>query len=89
MKQKTPAPVLVLSTEGVAQKTLPPILVSIRQAAELLNVCPRTVQNLITTKHLRAKKLGRRTLLSYPELVVFARHDHATAMSSTAPGQVQ
>jgi excisionase family DNA binding protein len=62
------------------QKTaLDPILVGIRQSAELLNVCPRTVQNLITAKRLRARKLGRRTLLSYRELVEFARHDHATA----------
>jgi excisionase family DNA binding protein len=63
------------------QKTaLDPLLVSVRQAAELLNVCPRTVQNLLTAKRLRARKLGRRTLLCYRELVEFARHDHATAL---------
>jgi excisionase family DNA binding protein len=69
------------------QKTLAPILVSIRQAAELLNVCPRTVQNLLIGKRLRARKIGRRTLLSYRELVEFARHDHATAISSTEQAQ--
>jgi excisionase family DNA binding protein len=78
----------VLSTEGMEQKTLAPILVGIRQSAELLNVCPRTVQNLIVAKRLRARKLGRRTLISYRDLLEFARHDHATT-STTAPEQVQ
>jgi len=67
------------------QKTLSPILVSIRQAAELLNVCPRTVQNLVIAKRLRARKIGRRTLIPYSALVQFSRHDHAT----DAPEQPQ
>lgn len=73
----------MLDTAEMEQKTLSPILVSIRQAAELLNVCPRTVQNLVIAKRLRARKLGRRTLLSYRELLEFSRHDHTT----TAPEQ--
>ena len=59
-------------------KTLSPILVSVKQAADLLNVCPRTVQNLVVAKRLRARKIGRRTLLSYRELLAFARCDHPT-----------
>ena len=62
---------------------LSPILVTIKDAANLLSVCPRTVQNLIVAKKLKARKVGRRTLLSYRELLTFAQHDHST----TAPEQ--
>jgi excisionase family DNA binding protein len=62
----------------VDPKSLSPILVSIRQAAELLAVCPRTITNLLAAKKLKGRKLGRRTLLSYRELLEFSRHDHAT-----------
>jgi excisionase family DNA binding protein len=58
---------------------LSPILVTIRDAANLLSVCPRTVQDLIVAKKLKARKVGRRTLLSYRDLVEFSRHDHTTA----------
>lgn len=61
------------------QTPLSPILVSINAAAALLGVCPRTVQNLLIAKHLRARKIGRRTLLSYSELLGFAKRDHVTA----------
>ena len=60
------------------KKTLEPILVSVRDAANLLGVCPRTIQNLVIRKELSVRKLGRRTLLSYRELQAFARRDHAT-----------
>ncbi len=63
-------------------KTLSPILVSVKQASELLNVCPRTIQNLVLAKRLQARKIGRRTLLSYRELLAFARCDHPTANST-------
>jgi excisionase family DNA binding protein len=58
---------------------LSPILVTIKDAANLLSVCPRTVQNLIVAKKLKVRKVGRRTLLSYRELLTFAQHDHSTA----------
>lgn len=68
---------------GMDNKFLrPPILVSLKDAAALLGVCPRTVQNLVMSKQLKARKLGRRTLLCYRELEVFAQRDHPTA---TAP----
>jgi excisionase family DNA binding protein len=73
----------MLFTESMEQKTLAPILVSIRQAAELLGICPRSVQNLLIAKRLRARKLGRRTLLSYRELLEFARHDHTTTRAAS------
>jgi excisionase family DNA binding protein len=69
----------VLDTADMEQQILSPILVSIRQAAELLGVCPRTVTNLLVAKKLKGRKLGRRTLIRYADLVQFSRHDHTTA----------
>jgi excisionase family DNA binding protein len=57
---------------------LSPILVTIKDAANLLSVCPRTVQNLIVAKKLKVRKVGRRSLLNYRELLAFAQHDHTT-----------
>jgi excisionase family DNA binding protein len=68
------------------KKPFDPILVSIKDGADLLGVCPRTVQNLITAKKLSRRKLGRRTLLSYRELQAFAKHDHGII---AGPGQDQ
>jgi excisionase family DNA binding protein len=72
-------------TDGMEPK-IQPILVSIKDGAGLLGVCPRTVQNLITARKLKARKIGRRTLLSYRELQAFARRDHA---SIAGPEQAQ
>lgn len=71
---------------GMEKKTFDPILVSIKDGADLLGVCPRTIQNLVTAKKLTARKLGRRTLLSYRELQAFAKRDHTTIAE---PEQVQ
>ena len=88
MNTKPPLHLLMLAVmllgAVVDPKSLTPILVSIRQAAELLAVCPRTITNLLAAKKLRGRKLGRRTLLSYRELLEFSRHDHTTAPQ---PGQ--
>jgi excisionase family DNA binding protein len=59
-------------------KQNPPLLVGIAEAARLLGVSTRTVQNLIFGKKLIARKIGRRTLLSYKSLVETARHDTST-----------
>jgi excisionase family DNA binding protein len=64
---------------------LSPILVTIKDAANLLSVCPRTVQNLIVAKKLKTRKVGRRTLLSYRELLEFSRHDHTTTRVQPHP----
>lgn len=55
-----------------------PILVPIRQAAELLGVSVRTVQNLITVKELPSRKIGRRRLIPYSALQALARRDSDT-----------
>ncbi len=69
---------------GSMEQKLEPILISVKDAAGLLGVCPRTVQNLVAAKRLTARKLGRRTLLAYKELQNFARRDHAT-VAAPAP----
>jgi len=53
-----------------------PLLVSKRDAAALLSLCVRTVDNLIATKKLPARRIGRRVLIPYAALVQFARRDH-------------
>lgn len=53
-----------------------PLLVSKRDAAALLSLCVRTVDNLIATKKLPARRVGRRILIPYAALVQFARRDH-------------
>ncbi|MGO9520251.1 MAG: helix-turn-helix domain-containing protein [Candidatus Korobacteraceae bacterium] len=53
-----------------------PLLVSKRDAAALLSLCVRTVDNLIATKKLPARRVGRRVLIPYSALVHFARRDN-------------
>lgn len=59
--------------------SLEPVLVSKKKAVCALDVCVRTVENLIAAKQLPARKIGRRTLIPYRALQEFARRDHATA----------
>lgn len=49
------------------------LLVSKRQAAELLGVSIRTVENLISIKALESRKLGRRRLIPTSALAQIAR----------------
>ncbi len=54
------------------------ILVSIRDAARMLSVSSRTIQNLLAAKRLPARKIGRRTLIPHSALEQLARHDTPT-----------
>lgn len=58
------------STEG-----LRPLLVTKQQAARLLAVSVRTVENLLAQKQLAIRKLGKRTLIPYSAVAQLARHD--------------
>ena len=53
----------------------PPLAVDTREAARLLSVSPRTIQNYIAAKLLPARKLGRRTVISVRALESFLRTD--------------
>jgi excisionase family DNA binding protein len=71
----------------VSTKNLPldPLLVSKRDAASLLGVCLRSVDNYIAAKELPCRRLGKRVLIPYSALVAFARRDHLPAAAETAP----
>lgn len=56
-----------------------PLLVSKRSAAALLSVCVRTVDHLIGSKQLNARRIGKRVLIPYTDLIQFARRDHITS----------
>src|ERR1700691_5454576 len=49
------------------------LAVSTREAAELLSVSPRTIQNYIAAKLLPARKIGRRTVIPVRSLEAFLR----------------
>jgi excisionase family DNA binding protein len=51
------------------------LAVSIREAAAMLGISPRSVQNYIRMKRLPARKIGRRTVLSIRALENFLRQD--------------
>jgi len=51
------------------------LLVSKRDAASLLSVSVRTIENLIAAKRLIARKLGRRTLIPRSAIEQLARRD--------------
>jgi excisionase family DNA binding protein len=52
------------------------LAVSIREAAALLSISPRSVQNYIRLKTLPARKIGRRTVIPMSALETFLRTDH-------------
>lgn len=61
-----------------------PLLVSKRDAAALLGVCVRSVDNYIAAKELPCRRLGKRVLIPYNALVAFARRDHDSAAAQNA-----
>jgi len=64
------------SNHNRVQSDQRPLLVSKRDVAALLSLCVRTVDNLIATKKLPARRVGRRVLIPYSALVQFAKRDH-------------
>ena len=56
-----------------AKPDLTPILVSKRDAAQLLNLCVRTIEQLIRRRELPAKRVGKRVLILREDLERFAR----------------
>jgi len=51
------------------------LAVDTREAARLLSVSPRTIQNYIQAKVLPARKIGRRTVILVRSLEAFLRRD--------------
>jgi Helix-turn-helix domain len=66
------------------QRLQTPLLVSKRDAAAMLGVCVRSIDNYIATKELPCRRLGRRALIPYKALVAFASRDHLPTAAETA-----
>ena len=61
------------------------LLITKHDAAAMLSVSLRTVDNLIRAKELRPRRLGKRVLFERRELERFARSDHATGEARGGP----
>jgi excisionase family DNA binding protein len=61
------------------------LAVDTREAARLLSVSPRTIQNFISAKLLPARKIGRRTVIPVRALEAFLRSDHASPAPPDKP----
>jgi excisionase family DNA binding protein len=57
------------------------LAVDIREAAQMLSVSPRTIQNYIAAKLLPARKIGRRTVVPMRALEAFLRCDQPSPVS--------
>lgn len=58
------------------------LAVSTRDAARMLSVSRRTIQSYVTANVLRARKIGRRTVILIRDLEIFLRTDHAPPRAS-------
>lgn len=54
------------------------LLISKDDAAAMLSVSLRTIDNLVRAKELRPRRIGRRLLFTRTELERFSRGDHST-----------
>ena len=62
------------------------LLVSKRQAAAMLGLSVRTLENLISLKELPVRRVGRRCLVERQALEKFAKRDHATRPQPSGTG---
>jgi excisionase family DNA binding protein len=58
------------------QGELTKLLYSKREAAQMLNVSLRTIDNLIAFKELVVRRIGRRVLIPHNAILSFVRTDH-------------
>lgn len=61
---------------------LQPLLVSKKQAALMLGLSVRSIENFVARKQLVPRRVGRRVLFSRESLEQFARHDHSTQVAA-------
>lgn len=57
------------------------LAVDTREAAQMLSVSPRTIQNYIRAKLLPARKIGRRTVIPVRALENFLRTDQPSPVT--------
>jgi len=55
------------------------LAVSVREAAAMLSLSSRSIQNFIAAKRIPARKIGRRTLILVRDLEAFLRRDQPSA----------
>jgi excisionase family DNA binding protein len=61
------------------------LAVGMGEAASMLGVSPRTIQNYISRNHLTVRKLGRRTLIPVQVLRAFVANDHCSQLEADSP----
>ena len=61
------------------------LAISVREAAQMLSVSPRTIQKYITAGLLPARKIGHRTVVPIHSLEAFLRIDHTSPRHHTSP----
>jgi hypothetical protein len=54
------------------------LAVSIKEAAAMLSISPRSIQNYVAARLLPARKIGRRTVIPVRALELFLRSDHTS-----------
>jgi len=70
-------------------ESLPPIGVSIPQAAKLLNIGKPLMARLVKTGEIRAVKLGKRVVVSVQSLRDFVDGNNETGNSAENSGELQ
>ena len=51
------------------------LAVSVREAAAMLGISPRTLQNYVWARRIPSRKIGRRTVVLLRDLETFLRND--------------
>lgn len=72
-------------TEEQSRELKMPLAVSVSEAARLLGLSKRSVENYILAKRLVARKAGRRTLVLTSSLSAFLRHDQPSPAREVCP----
>jgi excisionase family DNA binding protein len=62
------------------------LAVSIREAAAMLGISPRSVQKYVAAKVLPARKIGRRTVIPFSALEAFLRSDQPSPSAEQEGG---
>ncbi len=61
--------------------SLPPLAVGKKEAARLLGVSVRTIENYVAVKRITARKIGKRTVILVRSLEHFLRADQPSPLA--------
>jgi excisionase family DNA binding protein len=75
---KQPVEMLKELPKYQTQQQMTKLMYSKKEAAEMLSLSVRTIENLIAVKELNAKRVNKRVLIPLVSLIQFAKHDHYT-----------